>query len=73
MKGKTWQEFRNLSQIELEAKLRDAEEELFRLKFRHSSTPLKNPLQIRGKRRMVAQIKTLLLEINNKEQAAQEK
>ena len=62
MKGKVWQGIRNLSDVELDVKLRETEEELFRLKFRHSSTPVKNPLLLRNLKRTVAKIKTLLHE-----------
>ena len=62
MKSKIWQEIRSLSPVELEAKLRDSEEKLFRLEFRHASTPLKNALEIRKLRRDVARFKTLLRE-----------
>jgi len=65
MKAKSWQEMKNLSSAELDAKLRENEEKLFRMKFRHSSTPLKNPLEIRETRRVVAKLKTLI-----KQQAA---
>jgi large subunit ribosomal protein L29 len=67
VKGKVWQEIKSLSQIELEAKLRDNEEELFRMKFRHASTPIKNPLKIRTAKRMIAKIKTLLNDKNKQE------
>ncbi|OGS17237.1 MAG: 50S ribosomal protein L29 [Elusimicrobia bacterium RIFOXYA2_FULL_50_26] len=60
MKHKIWQETKNLSVAELDAKLRESEEQLFRMRFRHSSAPLKNPLEIRNMRRTVAQLKTLL-------------
>lgn len=60
MKSKNWQEIKNMSPVELEAKLRDSQEELFRVKFRHSSTPVKNPLIIRELRRNIARFKTLL-------------
>ena len=62
MKGKAWQELKSLSNVELEAKLRDLEEELFRLKFKHASTPIKNPLQIKNIKRTIAKVKTLLNE-----------
>lgn len=62
MKQKVWQEIRSLSDTELRAKLRDTEEQLFRLKFRHASSPIKNPLEIRNLRRMIARLKTLLRE-----------
>lgn len=69
MKEKQWQEIKSLSVVELEAKLRDAEEKIFRLKFRHSSTPLKNPLEIRNLRKDIARYRTLLKE---KQSAAKE-
>jgi len=62
MKAKVWQEIKVMSNPELEAKLRDSEEQLFRLKFRHSSTPLKNGLEIRTLKRNIARYKTLLHE-----------
>lgn len=62
MKAKAWQEIRSMSEPELEAKLRESEEKLFRLKFKHSTTPLKNGLEIRSLRRGIARYKTLLKE-----------
>ena len=46
----------------MEAKLRVAEEEIFRMKFKHATTPLKDGLKIRKIRRTIAQLKTLLQE-----------
>jgi large subunit ribosomal protein L29 len=60
VKAKQWQEIRSMSEVELEAKLRAAEEQIFRMKFRHATTPLKNGLEIRKIRRSIAQYKTLL-------------
>ena len=62
MKAKVWQEIRSMSDNELELKLKDLQEELFHLEFRHLSVPLKNPLQIRVLKRTVAKVKTLLKE-----------
>ncbi len=62
MKSKNWQEIKNMGSLELGAKLRESQEKLFRLKFRHSSTPVKNGLEIRLLRRTIAQIKTLMRE-----------
>lgn len=62
MKAKQWQEIKSMSDAELEAKLRGAEEDLFRLRFRHAATPVKNGLAIRKLRRSIAQFKTLLHE-----------
>lgn len=60
MKAKLWQEMKSLSEVELDAKMRASKEQLFRIKFRHTSTPLKNPLEIRKVRRIIARIETLL-------------
>jgi len=60
MKNKVWVELKNMSVAELDSKLKDTEDELFSLKFKHKSTPLKNPLVIRNLRRKVAKVKTLL-------------
>ncbi len=47
-----------MSVPQLEARLRETEESLFRLRFRHSNNPIKNPMQIRQERREIARIKT---------------
>ena len=60
MKKKTLEEMKNLSVIELQAKLREEEEKSFRMNFKHATTPLKNPLELRGIRRNIARLKTLL-------------
>lgn len=62
MKQKNWQEIKNMSQVELTAKLSDLEEKLFRLKFRNATSPVKNALEIRENRKMIARVKTLLAE-----------
>ena len=62
MKLKQWQEIKNMSAVELEAKLHDSEDKMFRMKFQNASTKMKNPLQIRVLRRLIAKIKTLLNE-----------
>ncbi len=59
-KGKTKESYASLSAQEIQARLREAEEAHFRLQFRHASNPLKNPMQIRFKRREVARLKTWL-------------
>ncbi len=60
MKGREKQSLQELSVAELQARLREAEESQFRLQFRHATNPLKNPLQIRLKRREIARLKTWL-------------
>jgi len=56
-------ELRKLSAIELEAKLRETREKLFRIRFRHHGSPLKNPLEIRNLRRDIARTFTIMNEI----------
>jgi large subunit ribosomal protein L29 len=65
MKTKVWQEIKNLTEAELQLKLRESEEKLFRLKFKHATTPMKNGLEIRTLRRMIARLKTLMKEQAN--------
>jgi len=62
MKAKQWQEIKNMADAEIAAKLNETKEKLFRLKFKHFSTPVKNNLEIRGLRRLVARLNTLLKE-----------
>ena len=52
--------FHELSVKELEARLLESQEKSFRLKFRHASNPLKNPMEIRTARRQIAKILTVL-------------
>ncbi len=62
MKQKNWQEIRNMSSVELNAKLAELEDKYFKLKFRNSTATVKNPLEIREMRKNIARIKTLLAE-----------
>jgi large subunit ribosomal protein L29 len=50
----------DLSAPELETRLREVQENNFRLRFRHASNPLKNPMEIRQNRREIARLKTFL-------------
>jgi large subunit ribosomal protein L29 len=49
-----------MSAAELEAQLKELNESYFRMRFRHSTSPLKNPMEIRQARRSIARVKTLL-------------
>lgn len=62
MKSKVWQEIKSMSVQELQSKLRESEEKLFRIRFKHTTTPLKNGLEIRLLKRNIARFKTLLNE-----------
>jgi large subunit ribosomal protein L29 len=44
------------------ARIRDLEEERFRLKFRSATEPLEEPLRLRNIRRDIARLKTVLTE-----------
>ena len=50
----------DMSADELKAQLRESEETYFRLRFRHTTSPLKNPMELRLARRQIARIKTWL-------------
>jgi large subunit ribosomal protein L29 len=60
MKTNKWTEIKNLSPVEINSKLIDMQYELFNMKFKNSTSPIKNPLKIREIRRDVARLKTLL-------------
>ncbi|MCL2389004.1 MAG: 50S ribosomal protein L29 [Elusimicrobia bacterium] len=65
MKRKNLEDLKNMSSAELSAKLNQFEEQIFRLKFRHATAPVKNPLEIRELRKNIARVKTLLQKNNN--------
>jgi large subunit ribosomal protein L29 len=66
MKSKLWNEMKNMTHVELNAKLFELQDKLFKIRFRHSTAPIKNPLEIREIRRNIARIKTLIVQ-NKKE------
>jgi large subunit ribosomal protein L29 len=66
MKSKNWNEIKNMSKVELNAKLSELQDKIFRLRFRHSTAPIKNPLEIREMRKDIARIKTLITQLKNK-------
>jgi large subunit ribosomal protein L29 len=58
MKSKLWNDIKNMTDVELSSKLGELQDKLFKLKFRHSTAPVKNPLEIREIRKNIARIKT---------------
>jgi large subunit ribosomal protein L29 len=60
MKSKLWNDIKNMPDVELSAKLSEFQDRLFKLKFHHSMSPVKNPLEIREIRRNIARVKTLI-------------
>jgi large subunit ribosomal protein L29 len=59
-KSPTKVSIQEMSVDELKARLGETEESNFRLRFRHASNPLKNPMDIRTTRREIARLKTIL-------------
>lgn len=55
MKGN---EFHNMTDVELDKKLKDLKSELFNLRFRHAPGQLENPLSIRTCKRDIAKVNT---------------
>ena len=55
-------EIREMAKDDVVAKIRDLEEETFRLKFRSATEPLEDPLRLRVLRRDLARLKTVLRE-----------
>ena len=58
-------EIRELSVGDIESRIRDLEEERFRLRFRNATEPLEDPLRLRVIRRDIARLKTVLRERQN--------
>jgi large subunit ribosomal protein L29 len=55
-------DLRELTQEELAAKLKEVNEELFKLYFQHSSNQLENTGRLAGARKDLARLKTVLQE-----------
>jgi large subunit ribosomal protein L29 len=55
-------DIRELSDDEIRDRIADAKEELFRLRFRSATQQLENPSLVKGLRRDVARMQTILRE-----------
>lgn len=55
-------EIREMTPDEITARIRELEEEQFRLKFRSATEPLEDPLRLRVLRKDIARLKTILRE-----------
>ena len=53
-------EFKTMTDVELDKKLKELKSELFNLRFRHASGQLENPLTIRTCKRDIARVNTEL-------------
>jgi large subunit ribosomal protein L29 len=56
------EKIRQLTEDEIETKIRELNEELFNLRFRNAVRQLQNPVLIREKRRDIARLRTILVE-----------
>jgi large subunit ribosomal protein L29 len=59
------EEIREMAKDDIATRIRDLEEEQFRLKFRGATEPLEDPLRLRLIRRDIARLKTVLQEQTN--------
>ena len=55
-------EIREMSDADVRARIGELEEESFRLGFRSATEPLEDPLRLRGIRRDIARMQTILRE-----------
>jgi large subunit ribosomal protein L29 len=60
MKAKAKEELKAKSADELGGELAKARETYFKMRFRHQTAPLKNPLELRTLRRQIARLETLV-------------
>ena len=51
-------EYKGMTDLELDKKLQDLKSELFNLRFRHASGQLENPVSIRTCKRDIARVNT---------------
>ena len=51
-------EFKTMTDVELDKKLKDLKSELFNLRFRHASGQIENPVSIRTCKRDIARVNT---------------
>lgn len=62
-------EFRNMTNAELNEKLKALKVELFNLRFSHATGQLNNPMQLNVVKKDIAKVKTILRERELKEKA----
>ena len=62
MKARDKENLRSHSAAELRAELSQTKEKLFRLRFQHGVSPVKNPLELRNLRRHAARLATWIQE-----------
>ena len=60
-------EIRDMTQDELELKLKERKQELFNLRFQHATNQLDNPMKMVEVKRTIARVKTVMRETELKE------
>ncbi|MBR1532916.1 MAG: 50S ribosomal protein L29 [Ruminococcus sp.] len=63
----TAKELRELTESELQQKLKDLKEELFNLRFQLAINQLENPMRITAVKRDIARVSTVMRELSDKE------
>ena len=63
------QEIRELSVAELNEKLADLKDELYKLRFQHAINQLENPMRITAVKKDIARVQTVLREAELKDSA----
>ena len=58
-------EFRELTEVELQDKLKNLKEELFHLRFQNAVNQLENPMRIKAVKKDIARVLTVLREYQN--------
>jgi large subunit ribosomal protein L29 len=56
------EDVRDMEDVDIRQKIEEAQEELFRLRFRSATQLLENPMLVRSLRRDIARMKTILRE-----------
>ena len=59
-------ELRDMTDVELNKKLKDLKAELFNLRFQHAINQLENPLRIETVKKDIARVMTIMAEKNAK-------
>ena len=58
-------EFRELTEVELQDKLKSLKEELFHLRFQNAVNQLENPMRIKAVKKDIARVLTVLREFED--------
>jgi large subunit ribosomal protein L29 len=61
-------QFRDLTEEELQQKLADLKDDLFRLRIRHSVAKLENPMRLKEVKRDIARVQTVVRELQLKKE-----